>query len=513
MDLIFLIASIVTVIIALIIIIIAAVRLKSISHIAEDMVITEDLDELQDDIERIVQNGTNLIAKGMEGSNNLLINLQAQQKNAINTQLSTLQQTISHSLSTQDKNTAAAFHQMQSGLNAQLEQMTRNIGNFQSNTNEQISNLSESVANGMSDIRKGTTESNTANFNALQSALTAQLDQMTKAIESLKSSNNSQISELRTSVANGMESVRKENADQLSQIKKTVDDQLHDALDKKLKQSFDSVVEQLSQVQKGLGEMQTLATSVGDLKKVLSNTKTRGILGEAQLGAILEQILSNEQYDTNVCTVTGSKDPVEYAIKLPGNGEETVYLPIDAKFPLETYQRVVDAYDSANAVELENAKKALEVRLLSEAKDIHSKYIHVPETTEFGIMFLPIEGLYAEAVRMGMVEKLQNKYHIIIAGPTTMSALVNSLQMGFRTLAIQKRSAEVWTILGNVKSEFDKFEDVLSKTQQRLNQAGDELEKLVGVRTRQINKSLSSITGAVESDALAVDSFITDYIE
>ena len=197
-------------------------------------------------------------------------------------------------------------------------------------------------------------------------------------------------------------------------------------------------------------------------------------------------------------TVKGSRDPVEFAIRLPGGGDGTVWLPIDSKFPLETYQKLVEAYESGDRSAIDNAQKALKLRLMGEARDIHEKYIHVPETTEFGILFLPVESLYAEAVRLGMVEKLQADYKINIAGPTTMAALLNSLQMGFRTLAIQKRSQEVWTVLGNVKTEFGNFEDTLTRTQQRLNQASDELEKLVGVRTRKINRSLKDVTAAPE---------------
>lgn len=325
----------------------------------------------------------------------------------------------------------------------------------------------------------------------VQEGVSAQIGQMGRAVENL----------------------RRENERQLTEIRGTVDEQLQETLDRKLKQSFDSVAEQLGRVQQGLGEMQSLASSVGDLKKVLSGTKTRGILGEAQLGAILEQMLSPEQYETNVCTVKGSRDPVEFAIKLPGGDEGPVYLPIDAKFPLETYQKLQDACDAGDRDLIAAAEKALEQRIRSEAKDIHEKYIHVPETTDFGILFLPVEGLYAESVKMGLVDALQNKYHIMIAGPTTMSALLNSLQMGFRTLAIQERSAEVWKLLGNVKSEFETFGATLEKTQQRLTQAGEELEKLVGVRTKQINRKLAEITDAPELRGSTVYDALPDKTE
>lgn len=288
------------------------------------------------------------------------------------------------------------------------------------------------------------------------------------------------------------------NTRQLDMIRGTVDEKLHDALDKKLTQSFQAVSERLEQMYKGLGEMQTIAAGVTDLKKVLANVKTRGVLGEVQLGAIIEQILSPEQFDRNVATKKGSQANVEYAVKLPGNGDSPVWLPIDAKFPADAYVFLVDAYDSGEKYRIDEASKQLKDRLKSFAKDISTKYISPPDTTDFAVMFLPFEGLYAEAVKMGMVEILQNEYKITIAGPTTMAAFLNSLQMGFKTLAIQKRSSEVWKVLEGVKREFDTFADVLASAQNRINQANNELDKLIGVRTRQIQKTLRDVRTATE---------------
>ena len=255
--------------------------------------------------------------------------------------------------------------------------------------------------------------------------------------------------------------------------------------------------------------MQSVAAGVTDLKKVLSNVKTRGILGEVQLGAILKEILSPEQYDVNVAVKEGSSDVVEFAVKLPGDGESTVYLPIDAKFPGETYAALQDAYDSGSAETVAAAAAALIARLKSEAKDIRSKYIDPPRTTDFAVMFLPFEGLYAEAVNRGMVEELQNVYHVNLAGPSTMAALLNSLQMGFRTLAIQKRSSEVWLVLGAVKTEFEKFGDILEKSQQKLQQVNSDLDTLIGARSRAITRKLRSIEKLDSSEAenLIGDSF------
>jgi DNA recombination protein RmuC len=249
--------------------------------------------------------------------------------------------------------------------------------------------------------------------------------------------------------------------------------------------------------------MQTLATGVGDLKKVLSNVKTRGILGEIQLGAILEQILSPEQYSTNVVTKSSGRNPVEFAIKLPGDGETPVYLPIDSKFPTEDYLLLNEAYDNGDKAAIEVLATILERKIKSFAKDIHEKYVEPPHTTDFAILFLPIEGLYAEAVRRGLVETLQREYKVNIAGPTTMAALLNSLQMGFKTLAIQKRSSEVWKVLASVKNEFETFGKVLETAQNRITQTSAELDKLVGVRTRMIRSKLKEVStldlGTVET--------------
>jgi DNA recombination protein RmuC len=295
-----------------------------------------------------------------------------------------------------------------------------------------------------------------------------------------------------------------DNNKQLEIIRNTVDEKLQKTLEDRITQSFKLVSERLEQVHKGLGEMQTLATGVGDLKKVLSNVKTRGILGEIQLGAILEQILSPEQYEENIVTKAGGAARVEFAVKLPGDNEEVVYLPIDAKFPGDVYSTLVDAYDTGNAETIDVAVKNLERAIKKSAKDIHDKYVEPPYTTDFAIMFLPFEGLYAEVVRRGLVEALQREFKVNIAGPTTMAALLNSLQMGFKTLAIQKHSSEVWNVLGAVKTEFDKFGKVLSTTQQKINQANEELDHLIGTRTRSIQRKLRNIASLAETESSTV---------
>ena len=288
----------------------------------------------------------------------------------------------------------------------------------------------------------------------------------------------------------------KSTEQKLEKMRETVDEKLHKTLEERLGQSFKLVSERLEAVQKGLGEMQTLANGVGDLKKVLSNVKTRGVLGEIQLGNILEQIMAPEQYEANVKTKKGSNDHVEFAIKLPGKDDEgnVVYLPVDAKFPQEDYVRLQTAYDEGDIAGIETANKALVQSVKKFARDIRDKYIEPPNTTDFGIMFLPIEGLFAEVVRQPeVVALLQREYKIIVTGPTTLAAMLNSLQMGFKTLAIQKRSSEVWQILGAVKNEFGKFGEVLEKAQKKINEANKELDNLVGTRTRLMLSKLRKV--------------------
>ncbi len=282
----------------------------------------------------------------------------------------------------------------------------------------------------------------------------------------------------------------------LEKMRETVDEKLHKTLEHRLGQSFKIVSERLEAVQKGLGEMQNLANGVGDLKKVLSNVKTRGVLGEIQLGNILEQIMSPEQYDANVKTKLGSNDHVEFAIKLPGkddNGTQ-VYLPIDAKFPQEDYVRLQTAYDEGDIVNIEKSNRALVQSVKKFAREIRDKYIEAPYTTDFGIMFLPIEGLYAEIVRQpDVVAFLQREYKIIVTGPTTLSAFLNSLHMGFKTVAIEKRSSEVWQILSAVKKQFGEFGKVLKSAQTKIRQADSDIEKLVTTRTNMMFAKLKNV--------------------
>lgn len=329
-------------------------------------------------------------------------------------------------------------------------------------------------------------------------------------LKSFEFNNEQKLEAIRQTVERRLVSMQTDNAQKLEEMRKTVDDKLQQTLETKIAQSFKLVNERLEQVYKGLGEMQTLANGVGDLKKVLSNVKTRGILGEIQLGAILEEILSPEQYVTNAITKFGSSERVEYAVKLPTDDGAPVYLPIDSKFPADLYSNLQDAYESGSPESISASILLLTQRIKQEAAKIRDKYLDPPNTTDFAIMFLPFEGLYAEVVNRGLVEELQRTYRVNIAGPSTMAALLNSLQMGFRTFAIQKRSSEVWRVLGAVKTEFQKFSNVLASSRKRLQQVDDDLEQLIGTRTRAITRNLRAVEQLDERDTTLVIGALND---
>ncbi len=302
------------------------------------------------------------------------------------------------------------------------------------------------------------------------------------------------LGEMRATIERQLKALQEDNNQKLEKMRETVDEKLQKTLETKITESFKFVSERLEQVYKGLGEMQTLAVGVGDLKRVLTNVKTRGTLGEIQLEAILEQIMPAEQYDKQVATKAGTLERVDFAIKLPGDDGSVVYLPIDAKFPMDAYEALNTAYDTGDAAIVESAAQGLAARMRTFAKDIHDKYINPPDTTDFAILFLPVEGLYAEVVRRGIMDDIQRRYKVTVVGPTNMAAYLNSLQMGFRTLAIQRRSGEVWKVLGAVKTEFEKFGDVLTHAQQRIGQVNEDLDALIGTRTRMINSKLRQLS-------------------
>nr|WP_297175195.1 DNA recombination protein RmuC [uncultured Agathobaculum sp.] len=340
--------------------------------------------------------------------------------------------------------------------------------------------------------------------------VTEQMSRFETRLHGFTAETTQNLENIRATVDKNLRAMQEDNNKKLEDMRKIVDEKLQKTLSERMNESFRLVNERLEQVYKGLGEMQTLAQGVGDLKKVLTNVKTRGIVGEIQLGAILEDILAPEQYEVNVATRPGSRNVVEYAVKLPVEDGGHVWLPIDSKFPGDTYGALRDAYEDGVREQIDACAKQLIATLKAEAKDIRDKYIEPPYTTDFGILFLPFEGLYAEVVSRGLVEVLQRDYHVNIAGPSTMAALLNSLQMSFRTIAIQKRSGEVWSVLGAVKTEFDKFEACLTQTQTRLDQASRELDKLVGTRTRAIRRRLKGVTELTEAESQAVLGFDAD---
>jgi DNA recombination protein RmuC len=321
----------------------------------------------------------------------------------------------------------------------------------------------------------------------------------------LTQSFDARVEQLRLTVETRLTAIQADNSAKLEEMRKTVDEKLHATLEQRLGESFKLVSDRLEQVHRGLGEMQTLAAGVGDLKKVLTNVKTRGTWGEVQLAALLDQVLTAEQYASNVATRPGSNDRVEFAIRLPGREVgEPVWLPIDAKFPSEDYQRLVDAQERADVVGVEAAGKALETRLKDEARTIREKYIQPPHTTDFAILYLPTEGLYAEALRRpGLAEALQRDQRVSLAGPTTLAAMLNSLQMGFRTLAIEQRSSEVWAVLGAVKTEFGKFGEALAHTRKKLQEASNTIDK-AEVRTRAVTRKLKEVEALPAVAAVAL---------
>jgi len=345
-----------------------------------------------------------------------------------------------------------------------------------------------------------------------------QLELFAAQLKELTSSNEERLDKLRDGVDARLKLIQEDNARKLEQMRATVDEKLHDTLEKRLGESFKLVSERLELVQRGLGEMQSLANGVGDLKKVLTNVKTRGTFGEIQLGSLLEQILAPGQYESNVETRHGSGQRVEFALKLPGRDGTTegmVWLPLDAKFPQEDYLRLVEAQEAADAVAAAESRKQLDRSVRDMAKTIRDKYLDPPHTTDFGVMFLPTEGLYAEVLRLpGLFEALQRDFKVMVAGPTTLAALLNSLQMGFRTLAIEKRSAEVWNLLGAVRTEFSKFGIILDKTRKKLVEAGNHID-LAATRTRVIERKLRDVQDVphLGSDALPDDIFESEEID
>ena len=359
----------------------------------------------------------------------------------------------------------------------------KQVGNVQS---ERLSELSAQLSK---------------NQETLHKTLTEMLKSYDERLVAITKHNDEQLEKIRNTMEIKIKSLQDDNNKKLDEMRGIVDTKLQETLNERISKSFSIVSDRLEQVYKGLGEMQSLAAGVGDLKRTLTNVKTRGILGEVQLGNILSDILADDQYDVNVGVNPESSAVVEFAVKLPGGNGEKIYLPIDAKFPLDAYNALLAAQDTGEANSIAAAGREFESRIKKSAKDISTKYICPPYTTDFALMFLPTESIYSEALRRGLAEYTQNTLNVVIVGPTNMAALLNSLRMGFKTLAIQKKSGEVWNVLGAVKTEFGKFADALEKAQSKIEGAGEELNKLVGTRTRMMMKKLESVTELTDTES------------
>ena len=386
------------------------------------------------------------------------------------------------------------FDRFRGHLGEQLSGMSQQQAERIDGFGQRLALLTERTDSGLQALAQRLTEDARKSREEATLALNHFGEQQQQRLAALGAEHEKRMGEVRATLEAKLGAIQQDNAVKLEQMRATVDEKLHATLETRLGESFKLVSERLEAVQRGLGEMQGLATGVGDLKRVLTNVKTRGILGEVQLGSLLEQMLTAEQYESNVATVPGSSERVEFAIRMPGQSEgEHILLPIDAKFPMEDYQRLLEAQENADIETATIAGRALEMRVREEAKRIKGKYIALPHTTDFAVLFLPTEGLFAEVIRRpGLFELLQREHRVTVAGPTTLSALLNSLQMGFRTLAIAKRSSEVWALLGAVKNEFGKFGVVLEKTRKQLDAARNSIDS-AGQRTRAIERKLRGV--------------------
>ena len=414
----------------------------------------------------------------------------------------------------------AALNQQMSSIasvqNAQIDAFAQQLTRLTEANEQRLAALRETVQQDAKLMREAVSEDARLNREAFtedarrgREELAATLRNFGEAqsvrLGEMSKGNETKLAEVRETLENKLRELQTDNATRLEEMRRTVDEKLHATLEQRLGESFKQVSDRLEQVHRGLGEMQALASDVGDLKRVLTNVKTRGTWGEVQLASLLEQLLVAEQYASNVATVPGSSERVEFAIRLPGQGEDTpVWLPIDAKFPREDYERLLLAQEQADAPGAEAAGRQLEARLKLEARTIKEKYLSPPHTTDFGLMFLPVEGLYAEALRRpGLVDELQRAHRVVVAGPTTLAAILSSLQMGFRTLAVEKRSSEVWQLLGAVKTEFGKFGDMFSKAREQVDRASQTLGAYE-TRSRAIERKLRAVQALPESSSQAM---------
>ena len=379
------------------------------------------------------------------------------------------------------------------GFNSSIGIINQTISSAQKSGNDAIVNNIKIFQDNLSQNQKNLEESLTKSEESLEKRILELIKQLDNRMTEMSRMQETKLEQIKVNTEKQIKSMQEDNNKQLDKMRETVDEKLSKTINERFEQSFKVLSSQLESVHKSLGEMQNVATNVGNLTKVLSNVKTTGVFGEVQLGAIFDQLLTPEQYEVNFVTAD-AHDPVEYAIKMPGQNEgEYIYLPVDSKFPLTVYTDLCTAYENNEIETVKQKRDQLKNTIKNMAKDIKEKYIYPPKTTDFAVMFLPIEGLYAEVSKMGLIEELQSKYKVTIAGPTTMSALLNSLQMGFRTLAISKKSGEVWKILGAVKTEFGRYNEVVNKIRTRFENTSKDFDALVGTRTRMIESKLKSV--------------------
>lgn len=452
---------------------------------------SSEIDELKMQIEILGQNSVS--------QNNLMMEQAIRQSESMVKQMSVMGDSLIASQDRQQSQSRALLVRIESEMNELRKENQESLSKInsiitekmQSTLDNKLNKAFETVVKNMSELGKSINDGQEKQ----QKAVTEKLTKLESDFDKIREDILKSLENIRNSNSEIMEKIRRENQESLDKINNTVNEKLQKTLDDKISKSFEAVNKRLAEVYEGLGEMKNVASGVSDLKNVLSNVKTRGIMGEIQLGAILNEILAPEQYAEQIAVTSGGSEKVDFAVKLPGlNDGECIYLPIDSKFPGDTYSNLLAAYECGDQNELKLRRTALETEIKKCAKSIHDKYIVPPHTTDFAVMFLPFEGLYAEVINMGLVETLQRNYKINIAGPSTMAAMLNSLQMGFRTLAIQKKSGEVWKILEAAKKEFGNFEAVLTKTRDRLRQADEELDKLIGTRTKAINRKLMTVS-------------------
>jgi len=443
-----------------------------------------EIEELKKQIELLANNNSN--------QNRILMDQAARQNEITVRQLSLLGDSLRDSQEKQFAKIETEMNSLRKENQVSLDKINSIITEkMQTTLDSKLNNAFEVVVKNMSELGKNLNESQEKQ----QKSIADRLIKLENDFDKIRNEILATLDNIRKSNNDNIEKLRKDNQDSLDRINNTVNEKLQKTLDDKISKSFEAVNKRLAEVYEGLGEMKNVASGVSDLKNVLSNVKTRGIMGEIQLSAILSEILAPEQYGEQISVTPNGSEKVDFAVKLPGSeNDESVYLPIDSKFPGDTYSNLLDAYESGDPNMLKIKRNALESEIKKCAKSIHDKYIIPPHTTDFAIMFLPFEGLYAEVVNMGLVEILQRNYKVNIAGPSTMAAMLNSLQMGFRTLAVQKKSGEVWKILEAAKKEFGNFETVLNNTRNRLRQADEELDKLIGTRTRAINRKLQNVS-------------------